>query len=107
MRAGLVVLLEALGPDSWCTPRRVLAGHTADEAPGLTLNHCPARLPARLSLPAEPEVLAVPLDERLRLHDEQAGNGIGRIRLKQIPDAPAESLVPAIREAVELGWCVA
>ena len=37
---------------------------------------------------------------------EQDEKGIGRIRLKQIPDASAESLMPAIREAVELGSTV-
>jgi transposase-like protein len=37
---------------------------------------------------------------------QEDGQGIGRIRMRRIPDASAESLMPFIREAIELGSLV-
>jgi transposase-like protein len=37
---------------------------------------------------------------------QENGKGIGRIRMKQIPDASADSLIPFIRESIEVGSVV-
>jgi hypothetical protein len=37
---------------------------------------------------------------------EEDGDGIGRIRIRRIPDASVESLTPFIEDSVELGTVV-
>src|SRR6516225_2962639 len=64
--------LEKLAVNARCTPKRVLAAHSADQFPNVFRYRRPSMLPGPdLPCPEQTEALPVPGDHGLRLDDQQ------------------------------------
>src|SRR5260370_41701354 len=64
--------LEQLTVDPWCTPRRILSAHLADQISDLTGNDGSSRLAVpHLPGPEKTKALAMPGHDRLGLDDGQ------------------------------------
>ena len=74
----MVAQQEQLRQNSGRAPKRILAGHAANEFPEFTRDGRPAGFPGpRFPTPIELKSLSVPLDHRLGLDDGQHGSPVG------------------------------